>query len=166
MSRAAGDLPRGPSQRAMECAIAVAMILFGAIGVWGSLAAGVGWGAEGPKSGFFPFIVSIGIICASLLNLISAARQAGDSLFATWHQLRQVVSVLVPSTIYVVAMPWTGLYLASFVLIAGFMVWLGRYRVWTAVAVAAMVMIFTFVTFERWFLVPLPKGPIEDLLGL
>jgi hypothetical protein len=23
----------------------------------------------------------------------------------------------------------------------------------------------TFVLFERWFLVPLPKGPIERLLG-
>ena len=24
----------------------------------------------------------------------------------------------------------------------------------------------TFVVFEKWFLVPLPKGPIEDWLGL
>jgi hypothetical protein len=25
--------------------------------------------------------------------------------------------------------------------------------------------LFFFIVFERWFLVPLPKGPIENLLG-
>jgi len=27
------------------------------------------------------------------------------------------------------------------------------------------VAVVTFIVFERWFLVPLPKGPIEELLG-
>jgi hypothetical protein len=27
-------------------------------------------------------------------------------------------------------------------------------------------MVAFFLVFERWFLVPLPKGPIEALLGL
>jgi putative tricarboxylic transport membrane protein len=26
--------------------------------------------------------------------------------------------------------------------------------------------VLTYFTFEMWFLVPLPKGPIEDMLGL
>ena len=33
-------------------------------------------------------------------------------------------------------------------------------------AVSIGVPLVTYVTFERWFLVPLPKGPIEDWLGL
>jgi hypothetical protein len=34
-----------------------------------------------------------------------------------------------------------------------------------AIPTAVGVPIFFFATFERWFLVPLPKGPIERLLG-
>ena len=46
------------------------------------------------------------------------------------------------------------------------MKWLGRYR-WLdgRSAIAIVVPILTFLMFERWFLVPLPKGPIEDTLG-
>jgi hypothetical protein len=32
-------------------------------------------------------------------------------------------------------------------------------------AVAVGVPVVTFVIFEKWFLVPLPKGPIEEYLG-
>ena len=50
-------------------------------------------------------------------------------------------------------------------LIGLFMIWLGKYRALVAIPTAIAVPIFFFVTFERWFLVPLPKGPIEKLLG-
>jgi hypothetical protein len=33
-------------------------------------------------------------------------------------------------------------------------------------AIAIGMPVLTYVTFEKWFLVPLPKGPIEDWLGL
>jgi hypothetical protein len=45
------------------------------------------------------------------------------------------------------------------------MIWLGKYSAVVAIPIAIAVPIFVFVTFERWFLVPLPKGPIEKLLG-
>ena len=32
--------------------------------------------------------------------------------------------------------------------------------------IAIGVPLVTYFTFEKWFLVPLPKGPIEDWLGL
>ena len=34
-----------------------------------------------------------------------------------------------------------------------------------AVAVAVAVPVLTFLMFEIWFLVPLPKGPLESFLG-
>ena len=43
--------------------------------------------------------------------------------------------------------------------------WLGRYSWVLVLAIAIAMPIVTFVVFERWFLVPLPKGPIEELLG-
>jgi len=77
-----------------------------------------------------------------------------------------VLSVVVPTAIYVVAVPWVGIYAASLVLIAVFMMWLGRYSIAMSAAVSIGVTIATYLMFEKWFLVPLPKGPIEDFFGL
>ena len=73
--------------------------------------------------------------------------------------------MLVPTAIYVAVIPWIGIYVASGLLIAVFMRWLGQYG-WSMVAAIALgVPIVTFLVFEKWFLVPLPKGPIEAYLG-
>jgi hypothetical protein len=45
------------------------------------------------------------------------------------------------------------------------MKWLGRYQWPQILAISIGVPLVTFAIFERWFLVALPKGPIEDLLG-
>ena len=75
-------------------------------------------------------------------------------------------SVVVPTAIYVGLMPFTGLYLASIVFIAWFMRWLGKYS-WTMVAPVAIGMpIIVYIVFEKYFLVALPKGPIEQWLNL
>jgi hypothetical protein len=75
------------------------------------------------------------------------------------------MAVVVPTTIYVALIPYIGIYVASALLIAAFMVWLGKYRVVVAIPVAIVVPLLTFFMFEIWFLVPLPKGPLEKLLG-
>ena len=46
-----------------------------------------------------------------------------------------------------------------------FMTAIGREPVWRAVLVGLAVPIVIFLLFERWFLVPLPKGPLEAMLG-
>ena len=76
------------------------------------------------------------------------------------------MSVVIPTAIYVGAMPFTGLYLASIIFIGWFMRWLGKYPWLTVLAVALGMPIATYFIFERWFLVPLPKGPVEEWLGL
>ena len=156
----------GPSRRGTEIAVALLMALFGGIAILGSLQVGIDWGAEGPKSGFFPFYLGVVVIIASVANLASALRRDPRPLFAEWSQLRKVVSVVIPTALYVALIPLLGLYACSFVLIVGFMLHFGRYSPPAAAGLAASVIIVTYVTFERWFLVPLPKGPIEELLGL
>jgi hypothetical protein len=88
-----------------------------------------------------------------------------DQLFAEWGQLGKVMSMLVPTAIYVALVPWIGIYVASMLLIAVFMRWLGRYGWGRIAAIAVGVPVVTFIIFEKWFLVPLPKGLIEELLG-
>ena len=124
------------------------------------------WGAEGPRAGFFPFYIGMFIVVASAINLWHALRDGDEGLLAEWGQLRQVMSVVVPTAIYVGAMPFTGLYVASIIFIGWFMRWLGKYSWLTVIAVSFGMPILTYFIFERLFLVPLPKGPIEEWLGL
>ena len=156
----------GPRQHLVEVGVAAAMILLGVIAVIGSLRVGTGWGAEGPKSGFFPFWIGLIVIGTSLYNLVRAYTHGSRKVFATWHQIAQVLKVVLPLTIYVGAVPWLGIYVASALLIAGFMRWIGRYGWLLTAAISIGLPIIVYITFEIWFLVPLPKGPLEDMLGL
>jgi putative tricarboxylic transport membrane protein len=156
----------GPRHKVVEAGIALLIALFGVVVIIGSLKAGINWAAEGPRAGFFPFYIGIFIIASSAINLWHGLREDNDEPFAEWGQLRQVMSVVVPTAIYVGSMPFTGLYLASLIFIGWFMRWLGKYRWVTVIGVAFGMPIVTYFIFERWFLVPLPKGPIEEWLGL
>ena len=156
----------GPMHKTVEAGVTLLIALFGVIVIAGSVKAGINWGAEGPRAGFFPFYVGIIIVAASAVNLWNGLREDDTSLFAEWGQLRQVLSVVIPTAIYVGAMPFTGLYVASIVFIGWFMRWLGKYSWLTVAAVAIGMPVIAYLIFERWFLVPLPKGPIEEWLGL
>jgi len=156
----------GPTHRSVEIGVVGATVVFAIIVIIGSLQVGIGWGAEGPKAGFFPFYVGLLILISSAVNLIRIFAEPSDRrLFADWGQLAKVMSVLVPTAIYVALIPWIGIYVASIVLIAFFMKWLGRYD-WPLVAAVSLgVPLAVFLIFEKWFLLPLPKGPIEAYLG-
>jgi putative tricarboxylic transport membrane protein len=166
MSEASQGTGRGPSHRNVEIGVAVATALFAVLTMVGSLQVGINWGVEGPKAGFFPFYVGLVILISSAVNLVLALKEADGHRFADWSQLRSVMSVVVPTAIYVAVLPFIGIYLGSLILIAFFMKWLGRYAWPLTLAVAIGVPLVTFFMFEKWFLVPLPKGPIEDWLGL
>jgi putative tricarboxylic transport membrane protein len=160
-----GDAHSGPSQRGVESGVAAAMAVFALIVIYGSIQAGIGWGDEGPKAGFFPFYVGIAILIASVVNFTQARMVQRSDLFAEWGQLRQVLWVVIPTAIYVGVIPWIGIYVSSMLLVAFFMRRLGNYG-WALIAVIALgVPLAVFMVFERWFLVPLPKGPIEAFLG-
>jgi len=160
------DVSQGPGRRAVEIGVGVFTALFGALVVVGGLQVGIGWGAEGPRPGFFPFYIGLLIIASSVVNLLQIRLTDRRRRIAEWSQLRQVLRVLVPTAIYVVAIPYVGIYLVSAVLIAVFMVWLGKYRWSLTAAISIGVTIAIYLMFEKFFLVPLPKGPLEELLYL
>jgi len=156
----------GPRQRAMEIGVSLFTALFGAVVLVGSLQVGIGWGAEGPRPGFFPFYIGLLIIASSTVNLVQVGLADRRSGFAEWSQLRQVLLVLVPTAIYVVSIRYVGMYLSSAALIAVFMSWLGKYHWSLTAAISIGTSIAIYLMFEKWFLVPLPKGPLEELLQL
>ena len=156
----------GPRQRSVEMGVALFVSALGAITMIGSLQVGIGWGEEGPKSGFFPFWIGLLVVLASIVNFVRALAISPGKLFAEWSQLAEVRKVVIPMVIYVSAVPWLGIYVSSALLIAGFMRWLGRYGWPLSVFISVALPVVIYVTFEKWFLVPLPKGPLEDWLGL
>ena len=167
---AAGEPERGVRTVAVEAVTSLLLAAVGAAAMWDSNRIGAGWGAEGPKSGYFPFWIGALLLAASLGNLALALRargaaKGGDGVFVTWPQLRLVLSVLLPTAIYVATIPFAGLYLSSAALVAWFMIRLGGFRWWVAAAAGLATALVAFVVFETWFLVALPKGPIETWLG-
>jgi putative tricarboxylic transport membrane protein len=155
----------GPSHRNVEIGFTLFLGLLGAIAVYGALQVGIGWGAEGPKAGFFPFYVGAAVVLGTIVNLMHALRENEKPRFAEWSQIRQVISVVIPTAIYVAVIPFLGIYVSSAILIAGFMKYFGRYSWLFTFAVAILTPLAIFVMFEMWFLVPLPKGPVETYLG-
>lgn len=156
----------GPSHRSVEIGVAGFMALLALIGIYGSIKVGVGWADDGPRAGFFPFYVSLLVLISCAVNIYAVlATPDKGRIFAEWGQLRQVLSVLVPTIVYVGLVPYIGIYVASALLIAFFMRLFGKYSWIVAAAVSVVVPILTFLMFEIWFLVPLPKGALERMLG-
>lgn len=156
-------------QKSAELAVALLFFVLGAIVIYDSVRLGVGWQeVHGPRPGYFPFYVGLLICFASLVNAVRAllVPSSKDRTFVEVGQLKLVLSVLVPTAVYAGLVTWTGIYAASAVFIAFFMRWLGKYDWWKVVAVGAGTTVVFFVVFEKWFKVPLPKGPLENLLGL
>ena len=94
-----------------------------------------------------------------------AARHSESEPFVRREQLRRVLQVLAPTLAFCALMQWLGLYVASFLLIAGFMIWVGRIAVWKSVVTALVFSVAMFVTFDIAFDVIMPKGPLEALFG-
>jgi putative tricarboxylic transport membrane protein len=154
--------------RAAEIAVAAGFFVLGALVMYDSQRMGFGWQEDGPQAGYFPFYIGAIICVSALANIVAAviAGKRGDGVFVEVGQLKLVLSVLVPSILYVAAIGWTGIYVASAVFVAFFMRWLGKYEWWKVAAVSIGNSVFFFVIFEIWFKIPLPKGPLEAFLRL
>jgi hypothetical protein len=154
--------------RTAELAVAALFFTLGAIVITDSLRLGMRWVAEGPQPGYFPFYLGVIICVSALITAVLALRLPAErnKVFVEVGQLRLVLSVLVPSAVYVALVASIGLYVSAALFIALFMRWLGKYPWWKVAAVSLGTVTILFLIFERWFLVPLPKGPLEAWLGI
>jgi hypothetical protein len=126
---------------------------------------GAGWTSDGPGAGYFPFyiglLLSVGGVGTLYQSLLSKSADRGA--FVDSEQMKRVLSVLLPTAVYVAAIVLLGIYVASAVFIAAFMVWLGKYSPAKSVATGVVVNAVFFAMFEVWFKVPLFKGTLEPL---
>jgi len=152
----------------VDAVVAAVLFFLGAVVIVQARSLGAEWTSDGPGPGYFPFYIGLIMAVAALVNLARGVMIPPDKNgpFVLTQQLKMVLTVLVPTAIYVGAISQVGIYVSSIVFIAFFMRWLGKFAWWKVAAVSVGTAVALFLVFERWFLVPLPKGPIEAFLGV
>ena len=157
--------PSAASRRTLEIVTSIFLIAIGSLVMWDSSRIGAGWGSEGPQSGYFPFYIGMLMNLASLINLVMAIRSGKAESFVSRPAGKLVLAIFLPCLVYVAAMQWLGLYVASCIFIAVFMRWQGKFSIFKSVLTSLLVVLVLFLMFEIWFKVPLIKGPLEAALG-
>lgn len=163
----ADDSPRVTTRRAVEITAYLVLIALAAVLAYDNWRSGAGWAREGPQSGYMPFYLSLILAGASLwgLGLCVLRRVGAGKTFVTRDQLRRVLQVFVPTLVFCVLVQWLGIYVGSFLLIAGFMRFIGRIAWWKSLVTAFLFALAMFLTFEIAFDVIMPKGPLEAAFG-
>jgi putative tricarboxylic transport membrane protein len=170
------DDPSAPSDRSsVVCRtrtveVIVYLLLLGLVLLLGvdNWRTGIGWASDGPQPGYLPFYLCVILAGASLYGLAVAfvrRRRVATTTFVTRDQLRRVLQVFVPTLLFCLLTQWLGLYVASFLLIAGFMRFIGRISLWKSLLTSFLFALVMFLTFEIAFDVIMPKGPLEAAFG-
>jgi hypothetical protein len=162
------DSPDLTSTRGVEVATLAVLLAFALLMAWDNWRTGAAWESTGPQAGYFPFYVAVILAAACVWGIgreIVMMRRGPSEGFVTRNQMKRVLAVLVPTVLFVPVTAWLGIYVASFILILGFMRVIGRIAWWKCLATAVIFSVVMFVTFEIAFDVIMPKGPLERLFG-
>jgi len=152
----------------VDAVVAAVLFVLGAVVVVQARALGAGWTSDGPGSGYFPFYIGL-ILCiasAGILYQALVSKKRDTRAFVDREQFVRVLSVFVPAIFYVLAIVFIGIYIASAIYIAVFMIVLGKYPAWKAALIGVLVSAAFFAMFEVWFKVPLYKGSLDPLAFL
>jgi len=163
----AEDSPAVASTGTVDIVVSLLLLALAAVLGWDNWRTGASWDSTGPQPGYFPFYLSIILGAASLYGLGAAlvSRREAAETFVTRAQLRRVMAVFVPTFLFCLATQYLGLYVASFLLIAGFMRVIGKIALWKSLLTAFVFTAAMFVTFDIVFDVIMPKGPLEAAFG-
>ena len=170
----AGDLEEPPDdspavarQSTVEFITLTVLLAFALLMAYDNWRTGIAWESTGPAAGYFPFWVAMILGGACLFGLVQEFRKRREPVeaFVSRNQFKRVLQVFFPTLLFVPATQWLGLYVASFLLIAGFMIVVGHIRAWKSLLTAFIFSAVMFGVFEVAFDVIMPKGPLERLFG-
>ena len=166
-SAPAEDSPALAGTRNVEIVVMLLLLAVAALMAYDNWRTGMGWAPDGPRAGYFPFYLSIILGAASLYGLVKSLpqRAAASTVFVTRDQFRRVLQVFVPTCLFCLVTQWLGIYVASLLLVAGFMRFVGRIAWWKSLLTSVIFTLAMFITFEIAFDVIMPKGPLEALFG-
>lgn len=155
----------GVATNIIDAVVAILVIIMGGVVIYGSRKLGSEWTSDGPGAGYFPFYIGLILIISGLGVLYQslAGSKKNTEVFVDREAFGRVLSVLIPAAVYVGAIQLIGIYVASALYIALFMIILGKYSWIKSVVAALAVNTVFFMMFEVWFKVPLHKGAFDPL---
>lgn len=156
---------KGVATNIVDAVVAVLVLIMGGIVIYGSRKLGSEWTTDGPGAGYFPFYIGVILVISGIgvLYQALAGKEKSTEVFVDREQLGRVFSVLIPAAVYVGAIQLIGIYVASALYIALFMIILGKYSVLKSAIIGVAVNTLFFMMFEVWFKVPLHKGALDPL---
>ena len=159
--------PAAATTRTVEIVVYAMLLALALLLGFDNWRSGAGWAKDGPQSGYLPFYLCVLLGSASVFGLGTVIfGRGGAKAFVTREQLRRVMQVFVPTLAFVALVQWLGIYVASLVLVAGFMRFIGRIAWWKSIVTSVLFAAVMFVTFEVAFDVIMPKGPVENFFGI
>jgi putative tricarboxylic transport membrane protein len=162
----ADDSPAVTTTRSAEVVTYLILLALASVLAFDNWRSGMGWAKDGPQSGYVPFYLCMILGGASIFGLASIfLKRTAAKTFVTRDQLRRVMQVFIPTLLFCVVTQWLGIYVASFLLVAGFMRFIGRIALWKSLVTSFVFAAIMFATFEIAFDVIMPKGPLEAALG-
>ena len=161
------DSPAVVHLRPVEMTTLAVVLAFSLVMAWDNWRIGARWESTGPQAGYFPFYVAMVMAGACLWGLAREGTRLGkkDWPFVRRNQFKRVLQVFLPTLAYVPVTQWLGLYVASFMLVAGFMYFVGHIKAWKSVLTGYIFSMVMFLVFEVAFDVIMPKGPLERYFG-
>jgi Tripartite tricarboxylate transporter TctB family len=159
---------QGVATYKVEAVVAFLIFILGVTVITGSWKLGSGWTTDGPGAGYFPFYIGI-LLCiagAGVMYQSLFGKNKNTEIFVDNEQLKLVLSVFIPACVYVFGVQFLGMYVASAIYIALFMIILGKFSKVKSVVTAVAVVVLFFFMFEVWFKVPLFKGKFDPLAFL
>jgi putative tricarboxylic transport membrane protein len=147
--------------RRAEIACAIVLLIASGVVAREAIWLDIGWGESGPKGGFFPFWLAVllaGSSATILFQHIGPWLKEIGKPFLSRKQFRSVLTVLLPIALAVALIEVVGFYPTAFLYLFSYTWWTGRQPWFTIITVSLLFPAGAFLIFERWFLIPLPKG--------
>jgi len=152
--------------RKADIVVASILMLLGFLVIGDSIRLGFGWGMSGPKAGFFPFYMALGIlICGSIVlfkGIQKLKKEGPGKRLIPEGGLKPVLWVLLPSTLMVVVTELVGLHMAALLFLVIYMRVIGKINWAIVISVSVIVPLTIYTLFEKVFLIPLPSGLFGD----
>lgn len=153
-------------QRA-EVLVALGLLAIAGLTAFQAIGLGAGWGEAGPRAGFFPFWLAVILAVSSVSIGVRALRGRADRPGAAFFPpgaLRLVLTVFLPMLGAIGLLEVVGFYVAALVYLLVYIRLTGGQSWPLTLAVGILFPVLTFLVFERWFLIPLPKGLFGERL--
>lgn len=150
-----------------EILVALGLLVVALLVLWQAIQLGPGWGEDGPRAGFFPFWLAVVLGVSILWILARAFRARGGPeapRFFPPGGRRLVLTVFLPMAGAIALFEVVGFYVASLIYLVVYIRLTGRQGWPLTLAVAILFPLITFLVFERWFLILLPKGLFGERL--